>query len=1111
MKIYIIFSTIIMEEWDVIKMIMKEFSLSKFQVDSFNHFCSHTVSRIINNYKITIEKDDTISYIISFSNIQIYKPTYIGLNCEKQLLYPTDCIKKNLSYSGNINVDIKIIQLVNGVHKDKLDKIIHDVYIGDMPIMVYSNLCNIGLHTDNEHKIKYNHDIYDIGCYFIINGQKKILVAQEKPIMNVPISYVNNRKIKPRYTKYIEVRSVSVTSNRNTSTIVGIIDKYISLIVINIHIKDSIPIVIIFRALGIEDDYDILNYILEEDINDVQYREFLQYSFEESWEYKTKQSCVEYIYSTLIDVKNIDIDYVDYILSIELFLHLSSVTELKVIYLGYIVHELLKLQFDRKERDDRDHYRNKRCVLSDNLFEGQFSQCFRKMLKNIHKIQTKSDIYSKIINYVKPQIITIGMSSCLTSNNWLTNSGKQLGISKIYDAMNIVCTHTFTRQLAIPMTNCGKGSAPRKLHLSHCGIVCPSETPEGKSVGIIKNLAVLTHVTTGYNTTFIINILNSIPEFINCTIDINKCNDLTLCKIFINGTPYRYTEYESKCYKILRKNKRLTYIPFDTTISNFENKIFITSDVGRYFRPLFIVYKNNKIKLDKKYDTLQELLINGVIEYLDKEEEDMTNILICQSISNLNEKSLKYTHCEITPSSIYGIGVSHIPYSNHNQSPRNAYQAGMGKQAIGIPAFNYIETLNTNISILSYPERPLAMTRMSKELNYHKLPVGQNAVVYIMPYGGYNQEDSLIFNQSSVDRGFMHVIKYIVYSVDIKVNSMDDICIPMKKNILYNYDKLDDKGIIKLHSQVKYNDVVIGKVSRSNKCTDDSVIYKENISGVVHRIEEIQNIIIKIIITQSRSPGLKEHGYRTGGDKFSSRHGQKGTIGILLPSEDLPFTKDGSHPDIIINPNAFPGRMTIAQLIEMLCCKSILNSDLLHSTYFDELTVDSTPFNEIGLKSIIDNLYQKGIYGFGDECVYSGETGMKMKCLVYTGIVYYQRLKHLVIDKIHARSRGIKQTLTRQPKEGRANDGGFKIGWMESESQAANGVAYVIKDRLFEQSDKYTMIVCDKCGLQIDTDECKLCKSCDISEIEIPYGTKLVNQELVGLNLVPRLMVKQKM
>src|SRR5260221_1627977 len=1001
MKIYIIFSTIIMEEWDVIKMIMKEFSLSKFQVDSFNHFCSHTVSRIINNYKITIEKDDTISYIISFSNIQIYKPTYIGLNCEKQLLYPTDCIKKNLSYSGNINVDIKIIQLVNGVHKDKLDKIIHDVYIGDMPIMVYSNLCNIGLHTDNEHKIKYNHDIYDIGCYFIINGQKKILVAQEKPIMNVPISYVNNRKIKPRYTKYIEVRSVSVTSNRNTSTIVGIIDKYISLIVINIHIKDSIPIVIIFRALGIEDDYDILNYILEEDINDVQYREFLQYSFEESWEYKTKQSCVEYIYSTLIDVKNIDIDYVDYILSIELFLHLSSVTELKVIYLGYIVHELLKLQFDRKERDDRDHYRNKRCVLSDNLFEGQFSQCFRKMLKNIHKIQTKSDIYSKIIN--------------------------------------------------------------------------------------------------------------SIPELINCTIDINKCNDLTLCKIFINGTPYRYTEYESKCYKILRKNKRLTYIPFDTTISNFENKIFITSDVGRYFRPLFIVYKNNKIKLDKKYDTLQELLINGVIEYLDKEEEDMTNILICQSISNLNEKSLKYTLCEITPSSIYGIGVSHIPYSNHNQSPRNAYQAGMGKQAIGIPAFNYIETLNTNISILSYPERPLAMTRMSKELNYHKLPVGQNAVVYIMPYGGYNQEDSLIFNQSSVDRGFMHVIKYIVYSVDIKVNSMDDICIPMKKNILYNYDKLDDKGIIKLHSQVKYNDVVIGKVSRSNKCTDDSVIYKENISGVVHRIEEIQNIIIKIIITQSRSPGLKEHGYRTGGDKFSSRHGQKGTIGILLPSEDLPFTKDGSHPDIIINPNAFPGRMTIAQLIEMLCCKSILNSDLLHSTYFDELTVDSTPFNEIGLKSIIDNLYQKGIYGFGDECVYSGETGMKMKCLVYTGIVYYQRLTHLVIDKIHARSRGIKQTLTRQPKEGRANDGGFKIGWMESESQAANGEAYVIKDRLFEQSDKYTMIVCDKCGLQIDTDECKLCKSCDISEIEIPYGTKLVNQELVGLNLVPRLMVKQKM
>ena len=567
-------------------------------------------------------------------------------------------------------------------------------------------------------------------------------------------------------------------------------------------------------------------------------------------------------------------------------------------------------------------------------------------------------------------------------------------------------------------------------------------------------------------------------------------------------------------------------------IFNIQTKeIFICNDAGRLTRPVLKV-KNNKLLLNKKYSEYifsdecqwEEFFINhnfdeSIIEYIDADEQN--NSLIAMKPRELkkfqkNNIYYNYTHCEIHPSTIFGILANCIPFPEHNQSPRNTYQCAMGKQAMGTYTTNFRDRMDKTAYVQTYTMRPLVDTRLMNIINLNKIPSGNMVIVAIMTYSGYNQEDSIIFNEGSVKRGmFSATVYHTEKDEDKNIHGDEEIrCKADKtktKGIKFgNYDKLNEFGIIPENMKIENRDVIIGKVvpikenrndhTKTIKYKDYSKIFRTNEDCFVDKNYINRNgdgyAFAKIRTRAYRIPDI--------GDKFSSRHGQKGTIGIILPEEDMPTTSSGIRPDIIINPHAIPSRMTIAQLKETILGKVLLELGLFG---------DGTSFGEYPIKDICKNLQMINYEKHGNEILYNGMTGEQLETDVFIGPVFYQRLKHMVADKAHSRNIGPMVVLTRQPAEGRARDGGLRFGEMERDCMLAHGTANFIHDRTYKCSDKYHIHICNKCGLPAIYNKGKsiyLCKHCDnytdFSRVNIPYAFKLLMQELITMNISPRLI-----
>jgi DNA-directed RNA polymerase II subunit RPB2 len=475
---------------------------------------------------------------------------------------------------------------------------------------------------------------------------------------------------------------------------------------------------------------------------------------------------------------------------------------------------------------------------------------------------------------------------------------------------------------------------------------------------------------------------------------------------------------------------------------------------------------------------------------------------------------------------ILGVCGSIIPFPDHNQSPRNTYQSAMGKQAMGIYATNFIVRLDTLAHTLFYPQKPLVCTDAMKYLHFREMPAGQNVCVAILCFTGYNQEDSVIMNQSAIDRGLFRSVFYRTYSTaeeksagrpqQLLEKPNERSCANYRHGAVY--DNLDNDGLITPGTPVTGRDILIGKTSplstleeivthgaarqRSYDRADASVQMRSTESGMVDQVVLTTNKdgvrMAKVRVRSVRVPQI--------GDKFSSRHGQKGTMGMSYRQEDMPFTVEGVVPDIIINPHAIPSRMTIGQLIECLLGK-------VAAVTGDE--GNATPFiNDVTVETVSSTLHGCGYQHRGNEVLYSGHTGRKLDAMVFLGPTYYQRLKHLVDDKVHARARGPLQLLTRQPAEGRSRDGGLRFGEMERDCMISHGAAQFLREKLFFQSDRFRVHVCDICGLFAEanlsskTFNCRSCKNTTrISQVWMPYACKLLFQELMAMAIVPRMIV----
>ena len=580
------------------------------------------------------------------------------------------------------------------------------------------------------------------------------------------------------------------------------------------------------------------------------------------------------------------------------------------------------------------------------------------------------------------------------------------------------------------------------------------------------------------------------------------------------------------------------------------NEISIYTDGGRCTRPLYIndskkILKNNKFTYEnnlriKKSDikkledgrykwnnlilkSLNEFnnmssdinqsnqIEEGLIEYIDVEESH--NCLIAMKQKDLKENN-PYTHCEIHPSSILGVLASTIPFPDHNQSPRNTYQSAMGKQAMGVYSSNFMNRMDTLGHVLSYPNKPLVQTFTSKYLHINELPNGVNTIVAIATYSGYNQEDSVIMNKSAIDRGLFRSFFYRSYRDDEKKiqssGKEERFTNPDPKYTKgikpCNYEKLESNGFVKENTYVDGDDIIIGKVfpmKNSNNdmiFKDSSTALRANENGYIDKNYINRNSeghrFCKVRVRSERIPDV--------GDKFSSRHGQKGTVGMVYRQEDMPYTKDGITPDLIMNPHAVPSRMTIAQLIECILGKACVNLGGFGN---------GTPFVDCNIENISKVLEDFGYEKHGNEVLYNGRTGKQMNVSIFMGPTYYQRLKHLVDDKIHSRSHGPVVQLTRQPSEGRARDGGLRFGEMERDCMISHGTVQFLKERMLDVSDNYRLFICQKCGIKgiVNPDkDIYICKNCrnqtSFAEVRIPYACKLLMQELEAMSISPRMI-----
>jgi DNA-directed RNA polymerase beta subunit len=670
---------------------------------------------------------------------------------------------------------------------------------------------------------------------------------------------------------------------------------------------------------------------------------------------------------------------------------------------------------------------------------------------------------------------------------------------------------------------------------------CPAETPEGQSIGVVKNISYMTHITIPTNS-------SSLYEYVKphlLYVDKTPANELYgKVKVFVNGAWLGVTENPTLLYNDMKDKKYKGIINIYTSIV-FDYKLLeirICNDGGRLTRPVLKV-RDNKALLDKsiidmvtsKEISWNDLLTNcklneSVVEYIDPEEQNYAMIAMKCKNNYLQEEDYKfnYTHCEIHPSTIFGVLASCIPYPEHNQAPRNTYQCAMAKQAMGVFATNYDQRMDKTAYVLNYPTRPLVDTRIMNMIQLNKIPSGTQIHVAIMSHTGYNQEDSVLVNKGSLDRGLFLATIYHTEKDEDKNIIRDEIirCKPdptKTKGIKFgNYDKLNTQGFIPENSLVENRDVIIAKTIpiKENRNDPTKTIKYEDQSKTFRTTEETyidKNYtgrngdgynFAKVRVRTLRKPVL--------GDKFSSRHGQKGTCGNIIPECDMPFTKEGIRPDIIINPHAIPSRMTIGQLKETVLGKVLLELGLFG---------DGTSFGNLDVKTITEELQKVGYESYGNELLYNGLTGEQLETNIFIGPVFYQRLKHMVNDKQHSRSIGPMVNLTRQPAEGRSRDGGFRIGEMERDVMIAHGMSKFCRERLYDVSDKYSVHVCKKCGMIASFNDgnknrmyatadftIHLCKNCDnktdFAKVEIPYAYKLMSQELQTINIVPRIITE---
>ena len=1162
--------------WDIIESYYDGQHLTRcvrHQLESYNNFVKFEIQKTIDMFNpVTIHSEHdfnpvckkySLEIILSFSNLNIYRPQIHENNGATKVMFPHEARLRNFTYSSamTMDVDIKIIRKY-GENLSKTEtfyKTLNKIHIGKIPIMVKSDICVLNQYKHLDHKITKECYV-DAGGYFIINGSEKIVIPQERAAEN-RIYCFNIKKNNNKWNWMAEIKSVPdfkcISPKKINVMIATRNNGFGHPIYIQIpRIKKPIPLFILFRAIGLISDKEICEIITLNTENEKNKKMIfaLKASIIGANKYITKEDALKYIINfAMYTPINMDKEageqkkreFTIGVLNKDLFPHCKTFIQKKY-FLGLMVNKLISASFGWILPSDRDSYINKRIDLVGTILNNLFRNYFNKLVKDTQKQVVReinngswksTENYLNIINdtniykIIKSATIENGIKRALATGDFgikNTRSSK-VGVAQVLNRLTYVSSLSHARRINTPIDKSGKLIPPRKLHNTGWGYICPAETPEGAPVGVVKNLAYMAHITIRSNSEPIYDIIN---PFIRQIENIENPKELfNKIKVMINGNWVGISDKPYDLYLFLKKKKLEgilnIYISIVFDYSNLE--IRVCNDAGRPTRPLLRVIDNQLVitpeialKIKNKEIKWLDMLVNHavpetILEYIDPEEQNKSMIaMTSKDLTCKKDFNYKYTHCEIHPSTIFGILASCIPFPDHNQSPRNTYQCAMGKQAMGMYVTNFTERMDKTAYLLSYPMRPLVDTRLMNFIKLNQIPSGQVVMVAIMTYSGYNQEDSIIFNQGAIDRGmFAASIFHTEKDEDKKIHGDEEIrCKPDKnktKGMKFgNYNKLNEKGIMPENTLIENKDIILGKIIpiKENRNDPTKVIKYQDQSKSYRTNEECyvdKNYIncngdgytfAKVRVRAYRKPVI--------GDKFSSRHGQKGTIGMILSEADMPFDENGVKPDIIINPHAIPSRMTIGQLKETL-----MGSVLLELGLFG----DGTSFNDFPVKDICKLMTKYGYETHGNKIFTNGMTGEQIETNVFYGPAFYQRLKHMVKDKAHSRGHGPMVVLTRQPAEGRAREGGLRFGEMERDCMVSHGASRFTKDRIYDCSDKFRTYACKKCGMfAIYNNEkgihlCRICDNrTDFAALNIPYACKLLFQELITMNIAPRII-----
>ena len=1040
--------------------------------------------------------------------------------------------------------------------KGKSIAVRQNVPIARMPIMLRSSKCRLSGKNDRQMAFM-NECALDPGGYFIVNGTEKVILVQEQLSKNRVIVEADIKKgiVSASVTRYVptapvprnlaKLTATSSTHERKSKSYV-IMKKEKIYLQHNI-LQEPVPIVIVLKAMGIPSDHEMLQLVAGVDST---YQDGFAVNFEEATKLGifSQHQALDYIGSRVkmgvrsrvpgapAQRRNTIADAIEALSNI-IITHVpvhGMDFRPKALYICFMVRRVLMAMNDPSLVDDRDYVGNKRLELAGQLLSLLFEDLFKKfntdLKMNIDKILKKPnrtsefDAYNHMLSHGNG--ITAGMNRAISTGNWSVKRFKmeRAGVTHVLSRLSFISALGMMTRISSQFEKTRKVSGPRALQPSQFGMLCPSDTPEGEACGLVKNLALMTHITT-----------NDEEEpvrqhvFFLGTEDITKCSGKEIYEegayvVFVNGTPLALSRQPKSfliSFRNLRRTGRISEF-VSIYINHHTNSVHIATDEGRICRPLIVVEKQ-KSKVTRRYlESLRkgtmdfdDFLYRGLIEYVDVNEENDSNIALYE-----NEIDSTTTHLEIEPFTILGAVAGLIPYPHHNQSPRNTYQCAMGKQAIGTIAYNQFSRIDTLLYLMVYPQQPMVKTRTIELIHYDKLPAGQNATVAVMSFSGYDIEDALVLNKASCDRGFgrcqvfrKHATQLRNYpnrSTDrvggIQWDEKSDGKKPIGKHAILSNDgtamvgeKISD-GEVYLAKEVPLNTTSsgIGSDFGSDLFKPAPMTYRLPDPAYIDKVmvsqTENENMVIKVQTRQTRRPEL--------GDKFSSRHGQKGVVGIIVNQEDMPFADSGVTPDIIMNPHGFPSRMTVGKMLECLSGKAgVLNGTLEYGTAFGGSKVD-----DMGRI-----LIEKGFSYSGKDFVTSGITGESLPAYIFFGPIYYQKLKHMVQDKMHSRSRGPRAILTRQPTEGRSRDGGLRLGEMERDCLIAYGASQLLLERLMLSSDAHQVDICEVCGLMGYQGYCQTCKTTKgVTTMTMPYAAKLLVQELLSMNVSVRLKLEDE-